>query len=205
MRSMRGRTLLHLLPAPALLAAGALLALPLPAPGLENTLAGTTFALVVAGWALGCVEIWRFLRRVIHRWRRAAARIGSLLVWTAIATLALLHAFFAGLAVTGGFMGSREVACKIRSADGVTYYLYRGMNWNDPGDAELLLRRGPFVVPLLRSHREMPEDWVLRGIDVDAHGHRLAIRRGGLADLYAQQPGGIVATIDGQPARVECE
>jgi hypothetical protein len=122
-------------------------------------------------------------------------------VWVVfwLCLVSLLQAFV--LLATTPFMSQREVCATIRSRDGrVTYDVYRDMNWNDPGDPEITMRIGPFETVVVRGRHEDPEDLILRGVDVVAHGHRLEIRRGALADLYANQPGGALALIDGQEA-----
>jgi hypothetical protein len=126
------------------------------------------------------------------------ARTVALLLW--LCAIALVESFVL-LASMPPFMSQREVCATIRSRDGrVIYDVYRDMNWNDRGDPEITMRLGPFETVVARGRHEDPEDLILRGVDVVAHGHRLEIHRGGLADLYANQPRGALAFIDGQKA-----
>jgi hypothetical protein len=179
-----------------LLAASVGVSLPACAPGYGDARSivahGTGLAAGVT--ALPC--FWRLGRR--FRKRPKLARIAAVVLWLGL--VSLLEAFVL-LATMEPFMSQREVCATIRSRDGrVTYDVYRDMNWNDPGDPEITMRLGPFETVVARGHHEDPEDLMLRGVDVVAHGHRLEIHRGGLADLYANQAGGALAFVDGQAA-----
>jgi hypothetical protein len=172
------------------------LSLPSCAPGYGDARDIVAHATGLAAGVTALPCFWRLGRR--FRKRPKLARTAAVVLWLCL--VSLLEAFVL-LATGEPFMSQREVCATIRSRDGrVTYDVYRDMDWNDPGDPEITMRIGPFETVVARGHHEDPEDLMLRGVDVLARGHRLEIRRGGLADLYANQPGSALAFIDGQEA-----
>ena len=181
-----------------LLATSVGLALPSSAPGYETTRDILVHAAGLAGAVAALPCFWRLGGR--FRKHPKLARTVGLLLWLCLVCLVEGIGLLANLR----FMSQREVSCTVRSHDGrVIYDVYRNMNWNDPGDPEITMRIGIFETVLVKGHHEDPEDLILRGIDIVAHGHRLVIRRGGLAELYANSQGGVVAFIDGQEAFVD--
>jgi len=166
-----------------------LLNLPYAAPGCEDPRNAVVVSMAVIGILLTVPSAWRMGRRFTAPWARRLA--GTLATGTWGLALGYVTAIALALTHSPGFMQSRELQTIIRSRDGrVTFHLYVWRFMDPVGDPELVLRRWPFEIGIVKGDRHHLDDFDRRTHDVRAFGHRLELD-------------GDTARIDGQPAQIE--